>query len=550
MKHFSSVIKIALAVLLLAGTIGFASNKELPVVEGKKTVATINGEPITLEEFNQELSMLSEGTGGNEKVAKEKRIELLKRLINTRLIIQEARRMGLDELKELKERVDVFSKVALRDELMERQIKNIKPDENEVEKIYRESIKELKVKSISFEKEEDARRMEGAVREGKDFDETLKNFAADKKGKASEEGDYLKYKSLLPEIAGAVSKMKIGSISPVIRIRSGFVIFKLEDIRFPDDPLVKERVRLEVLGRKQKEAFEKYDRTLRTKYAKVNEVLLESLDFESKDPGFEKLLKDKRVLVEIKGEKPITVGDLADTMRQQLFHGVERAVEAKKLNKRKNEILEEMLHKRVLRKEALRLGVDKTEAYKNKVREYENSLVFGAFIQKAVVPDVKLKEEELKAYYGQHIKDYTYPEMMKMSNLVFEKRESAEKTILALKKGTDFQWVKANAEGQLDRNTKGILDLDGRLLITRDLPEELRKVISGAKAGDFRLYQNPENYFYVVYIQEVILSRPQPYEEAREKVAKKVYDDKLKRAVEDYADQLRAVSDVKVYLQD
>ncbi len=550
MKHFSLVIKIALALLLLTGTTGFASDKTLPVVGGKKTVATVNGEPITLEEFDQELSMLSEGTVGNEKVAKEKRIELLKRLINTRLIIQEARRMGLDELKELKERVDVFSRVALRDELIERHVKNVKPDDKEVEEAYRESIKELKVKSILFEKEEDAKRMEDAVKAGKGFDETARNFVADKKGKASEEGDYLKFKSLLPEIAGAASKMKIGSISSVIRIRSGFVIFKLEDIRFPDDPLVKERVRQEVLGRKQKEAFEKYDRTLRTKYAKVNEGLLESLDFESKEPGFEKLLKDKRVLAEIKGEKPITVGDLADTMRQQLFHGVERAVETKRLNKRKNEILEEMLHKRVLRKEALRLGIDKTGAYKNKVREYENSLVFGAFIQKAVVPDVKLKEEELKAYYGQHIKDYTYPEMMKMSNLVFEKRESAEKAFLALKKGTDFQWVKANAEGQLDRNTKGILDLDGRLLITRDLPEELRKVIPGAKAGDFRLYQSAENYFYVVSIQEVVPSRPQPYEEVREKVAQKVYDEKLKRAVEDYADQLRAASDVKVYLQD
>ena len=550
MKHFSSVTKIALALLLLTGTTGFASDKALPVVEGKKTVATVNGEPITLEEFDQELSMLSEGAGGNDKVAKEKRIELLKRLINTRLIIQEARRMRLDELKELKERVDVFSRVALRDELIERHVKNVKPDDKEVEEAYRESIKELKVKSILFEKEEDAKRMEDAVKAGKGFDETARNFVADKKGKASEEGDYLKFKSLLPEIAGAASKMKIGSISSVLRIRSGFVIFKLEDIRFPDDPLVKERVRREALGRKQKEALEKYDKSLRTKYAKVNEGLLESLDFESKDPGFEKLLKDKRVLAEIKGEKPITVGDLADYMRQQLFHGVERAVETKRLNKRKNEILEEMLHKRVLRKEALRLGIDKTEAYKNKVREYENSLVFGAFIQKAVVPDVKLKEEELKAYYGQHIKDYTYPEMMKMSNLVFEKRESAEKAILALKKGTDFQWVKANAEGQLDRNTKGILDLDGRLLITRDLPEELRKVIPGAKAGDFRLYQSAENYFYVVSIQEVVPSRPQPYEEVREKVAQKVYDEKLKRAVEDYADQLRAASDVKVYLQD
>ncbi len=550
MKYFSSVTRIGLAVFLLTGTSGFASEKDLPVVEGKKAVATINGEPVTLEELNHELSVLGEEKGENEKGVKEKKFELLKRLINTRLIIQEARRMGLDELKELKERVDVFSRVALRDELMERQIKNIKPDEKEVEKIYRESVKELKVKSILFEKEEDARRMEKTVREGKDFDETARTFVADKKGKVDEEKNYLKKRDLLPEIKEAVSRMKIGSVSPVIRIRSGFVIFKLEDIRFPDDPLAKERVRLEVLREKQREAFGKYDKTLRTKYVKVNEVLLESLDFDSKEPGFEKLMKDKRVVAEIKGEKPITVGELADYMRQQLFHGVDRAAETKRLNKRKNQMLEEMLHKRVLRKEALRLGIDKTEDYKNKVKEYENSLVFGAFIQKAVVPDVKLKEEELKAHYDQHIKDYTYPEMMRMSTLVFERREDAEKTILTLRKGTEFQWVKANAEGQLDRTTRGILDLDGKLLTTRDLPEELKKAISGAKAGDFRLYQSSENHFYVLSIQQVAPSRPQPYEEAREKVAQKVYDDKLKRAVEDYADKLRALSDVKVYLKD
>ena len=41
---------------------------------------------------------------GDQKAEKEKISGLLKRLINTRLIIQEARRMGLDELKELKER--------------------------------------------------------------------------------------------------------------------------------------------------------------------------------------------------------------------------------------------------------------------------------------------------------------------------------------------------------------------------------------------------------------------------------------------------------------
>jgi hypothetical protein len=328
------------------------------------------------------------------------------------------------------------------------------------------------------------------------------------------------------------------------------VIFKLEDIRFPEDPEIRDKIKLDILLRKQKEAYFEYFKTLKKKYAKANEGLLKGLDFESKEPGFEKLVKDKRVLVEIRGEKPITVGEFSGYMKQQLFHGIERAVEAKRLNKRKEQVLDDMLQKRILRKEALRLGIDKTEEYKNKVKENENSLLFGAFVAKAVAPDIKLKEEELKAYYDQHIKEYTYPEMMKIKSLAFLKREGAEKAIVNLRKGTDFQWLKANAEGQVDQNTKGVLNFEGNLLTTKDLPENVQKAVLGAKSGDFRLLANPENYFYVLSIQEVIPPRPQPYPEAREQIAKKIYNEKLTKAVEDYADKLRALSEVKIYLKD
>ena len=549
MKYFSLILKIILVVSLLAVTIGYASDQKLPIVAGKRVVATVNGEPITLSEFNQELAMLSRGVGGNQKIAEEKKLDLLRRLINTRLIIQEARRMGLDELKELKEEADVFAKVELRDELAKKYTRDIKPDEKEVEKIYRESIKEFKFKSIVFEKEEDANQMEALLNSGKDFDEVLGKFLLDKKGKGTKEGTFLKNRALLPEIAEAVLKMKIGSISPVIRIKSGYVIFKLEDVRFPEDPKIREKVKLDLLLKKQQEALSEYYKNLKKKYAKVNEGLLKSLDFESKEPGFEKLLKDKRVLAEIKGEKPITVGDLADYMRQQLYHGVERAVESKRLNDKKAQALDQMLQRRILRKEALRLGIDKTEDYKRKVREYENSLIFGTFVQKAVAPDIKLEEGELRAYYDEHIKDYTYPEMMKISSLVFAKRDDAEKAIINLRKGTDFQWVKENAENQVSRNTVGVLNFDGRLLTTKDLPEEVRKAVSGAKLGDFRLYESPENHFYVLYIQETVPPKPQPYSEAKENIAKKIYDEKLTKAAEEYADKLRAVSDVKIYLK-
>jgi hypothetical protein len=256
------------------------------------------------------------------------------------------------------------------------------------------------------------------------------------------------------------------------------------------------------------------------------------------------------VVAEIKGEKPITVGEMAEYLRQQLYHGVERAAESKKLNRRKVQILDEMIHKRVFQKEALRLGIDKTEDYRKRVQEYANSLIFGVFVQKAVAPDIQLNEEELRTYHDQHIKEYTYPEMMKISSLIFSRREEAERALTSLRKGTDFQWLGANAEGQVDKNAKGILNFEGNLLTTKDLPENVQKVVSGAKSGDFRLYESPESYFYVLSIREVIPSKPQPYPEVREKIAKKIYNEKLTKAAEEYAGKLRALSDVKIYLID
>lgn len=550
MKDYLWMLRIVTAILLFIGTVGFVSGKDLPIMKGKKIVAMVNNEPITLDEFNQELTTIYQGIVGDQKAQKKEISRLLKRLINARLIIQEARRMGLDELKELKERVDVFARLTLRDELMERQVKDIKPDDREVEKVYQESIKEWKIKSILFEKEEHAKRMENQIKSGKDFNQLLKEFLADKLGRGSEEAGYFKGKDLLPPVVETVSKMKVGSISPIIPIKSGFVILKLEDFRFSEDPQVKEQVRLEVLRKKQKEAIVQHDKELKKKYVKVNEGLLKNLDFESKEPGFDKLLKDGRVLAEIKGEKPITVGEFSEYMKQQLFHGVDRAIETKRLNKSKDKVLEEMVNKRVLRKEALRLGIDRTESYRNKVKEEENALIFGTFVAKAIAPDIKLNEEELKAYYDQHLKEYTYPEMMKIKSLAFLKREDAEKALVQLRQGTNFQWLGANAEGQVDKNTKGVSNFEGNLLTTKNLPENMQKAVSGAKSGDFRLLANPENYFYVLFIQEVIPPRPQPYPEVRELVAKKILNEKITKAVEEYADKLRAVSDVKIYLKE
>jgi parvulin-like peptidyl-prolyl isomerase len=532
--------RIILIVPLLIGTVGIASGQDLPVIKGKKVVATVNSEPITLDEFNREL-FHAQGA---------KKSELLRRLINISLIVQESNRIGLDELPEIRNMVDAFSKVTLREELMERRVKDIKVDEKEVEKLYKESIKEWKISSLLFEKKDAAKKMAEEIKVGKHFDELSKQYVAEGKAKGGEQGEWLKVKDIDPQIVNVVSNMKTGSVSPIIPFKSGFVILRFEDIRYTENPEAMKQAKEEALKLKKVQVLKDYSNALIKKYAKVNQDVLKRIDYESKGPGFEALLKDKRVVAEIKGENPITVGELTQQLKQQLYHGVERAVETKRLNSRKDPALEEILYKRVFRKEALRLSLDKTEGYKDKVKEYENSVLFGAFVNKVIVPDIKLKEEEVKAYYQEHIGDYTFPEMMKIDSLVFLKRQDAESAIERLRKGTELQWLSANAEGQVDRNTPGLLTFDKKFLTTKDLPEGLQKVISGARAGDFRLYESPNGYFYVLVIQDVIPSKPQPYEEARGIVSRKVFDEQVKKAVEDYADKLRAVSDVKVYLKD
>jgi hypothetical protein len=548
-RHFYR-FGIILSIFLFIGTAAFTSEQDLPVMEGKKVVATINGEPITLDGFNHELASLHKGMAGDKKAGKQNRLDLLRRLINTRLMVQEAERIGLDDLPEIEKMVAAFSKVTLREELMERQVKDIKVDDKEVEKYYKESVKEWKVSSVMFEKEEAAKKMVEEVKAGKNFDDLAKQWVAEGIAKKGDEGQYLKVKEINPQVAKVVSQMKVGSVSPVIPIKLGFVVLRLEDIRYPEEPQARNRARQEVLKQKKVEALKNYNAALMKKYVKVHPEVLDRIDYESKAPGFEALLKDKRVIAEVKGEDPITVGELTQHLKQELYHGVETAIETKRLNSRKGPAVEEMLYKRIFRKEALRLSLDKKESYKNKVREYKNSLLFGALVKKAIVPDIKLKEDEMKAYYHEHKNEYTFPEMMRIHSLVFAKRQDAEVAIEKLRKGTELQWLSANAEGQVSRNAPGLLMFGGNLLSTKELPERLQKVISGAKDGDYRLYASPEGYFYVLFIQETISSRLQPYEEVREIVSRKVFDDKIRKAIEDYADKLRALSDVKIYLKD
>jgi len=535
--------------LLLTGAKGEPADPKLPKIGGKPALAVINGEPLSLEEFYRALASLHGGMTDNAARSRSNPSELLERLINVKLILQEARNIGLDALPEVTNAVKVYQEDSLRAMLYGYHVRTIKkPDKKEADRRYKEAVKEIKVTSILFEKEEDGKRLEAEVKGGGDFDEAAKRALAAGEAKGSLEGQYMKSESLNPEVAGIVSTMKTGEVSSLIRIGNRFSMLKLEDIRFPEDPAAREKAEKDALQVKRVAALKTYTEGLRKKYVKVNRKLVEDLDYESADPGFESLLADKRVIAELKGENPVTVADLSATLQRKFFHGAEQAAEKKKINKRKQEVLEEILVKRVVIKEAKRKKLDRTEYYKSRVEEYRNGLLFGTFLHKAIDPDVRIEEAEIKSYLQEHIGEYTMPEMMRIDSLVFSGREDAEDAIEKLRKGADFQWTRANAEGQVEAaKAENLLNFGGGVVVTTDLPEGIRKAVSGAAGGDYRIYAETGGPYYVLNILEVFPPKQQPYEAVKDVIEKKVFIEKRQKVIQDWEEKLRRASEVKIF---
>ncbi len=526
-------------------------------------VAVVNDVPITVEDLKSTIAAAHEegqeegDEGKKDKPTHAPKIdfnELMQRLINVQLVIQEAKTIGLDELPEVKGPIDIFSSVSLRSLLREDVAKDVKASEDEVEKVYRENIREVKTNTAFFEKEKNAKKAAREIKAGKSFDDVIAKGKKAGTVKTTESGNYIKFKDLNPAIATALSTTKVGSVGPVKKIILGdgktyFVVFKLEDDRILESPEAKEQARQTVLQTKINKAMETLRESLYKKNVKVDKKLIESLDYGPKGEGLEKLLEDQRVAVEIEGDQPVTVAQLSQGMQEKFYHGMKN-LKGEKIIKAKHDVLESLIEKRLFILEARKRGLDKTAAYKNMVEEYEQGMLWGTFIQKVVARDVKLRDEDLRAYYHDHAGDYQSAKMVKIRSLAFGKEADAIAALEKLRKGADFNWIKANVEGRLDTSTEDedLMISEDQLVPINTINPGVQKALSGVNAEDFRLHESPQGHFYVLYITEIVPPMQQPFEQVEQGVRNKVFFIKLNEALNEWIRKLKESADIKIYL--
>jgi parvulin-like peptidyl-prolyl isomerase len=513
----------------------------------KTVIAKVEESDITLGELTAALAaahdeMDDDATRGGKKDFGP----ILDRMIEVRLIAAEAREMGLDELPETKQALADFKAVTGRELLKARVIANVQPDPAEVERLYRSAVREWKVKSVLFSGELDAKQYGPKLKAAPAFDAVAKQLVADKKAKGGGDAQVLPRSQMLPQVLAALEKLKAGQVSAPVRVQEGFAVLKVEEIRYPDDPKARAEARNASLTNRREKALKDYYAGLIKRYAKIDKALLKSLNYDAKKPGVEALKKDKRVLADIEGGKPITVGEFTEAIVAGFYHGVDAAIKEKKVNKQKESVFDGMLSKRILPLQVRADRLEETPEYARRVADYEMGLLFSRFIEKAILPKLDLSDAQVKKYYAEHKREFMYPTFYKVESLAFAKVGDAEAAVKKLRSGTDFKWLNANAEGQIKPADRK-LAIEGTLAATA-LPKEIATVLAGTKKDDYRLHAGPDSQFYAIHVIDVIGATEQPFDEVREQITQKLYNDGITRDVRKWSDTLRKAREVKVFL--
>lgn len=243
--------------------------------EPSKALAVINGKEITANEFDLRWSQIPEfarktyaGTDGRKRFLDE--------LITRELLLQEAKKRGIDRERTLLERTERFKERSILDGLMREEVDaRVTVTSEEIKSYYDANrgsftaLDELRASHILVKNEADAADVKKRLEQGEDFAALARRVSLDVSTKVKG-GDLgvIKKGQTVPEFEKALLNLKVGEISAPVPTQFGYHIIKLTD-RTPGLALsledAKDQAREQVLVEKKRKRFDELVALLRSK---------------------------------------------------------------------------------------------------------------------------------------------------------------------------------------------------------------------------------------------------------------------------------------------
>ncbi len=276
--NYTNVVRVAAPMIL---ALSLCACKPAPTEKAKTTgtvLAEVNGNAITTDDFKAEIDKLPPYLKPMVQ-SEEGKKELLDSMIVRQIILEQAKKDGVDKDKEVSDRMEDLRKRLIVETYLKKKVeKEAQISDQEMKKFYDENKDkfkagdQVKASHILVKTEKEATDILAQLKGGAKFEDLAKKFSTD--STASKGGDlgWFPKGAMVPEFDKVAFNLKEGEMSGIVKTQFGFHIIKVTGKRpagITPYEEVKEQIKSNLLPAKQQEIFTKMKEEMK-KSAKIS----------------------------------------------------------------------------------------------------------------------------------------------------------------------------------------------------------------------------------------------------------------------------------------
>lgn len=519
-------VRLVVYFLLLVSLWGCAGLQKKEIV-----LAVVDGEPVSEEDLEYSLQIAHRredlSSAGMLNIS-----EYVQKLIDDRLIVQEARRMGMEQHPEVLKAVDAFILRESVTRLHEEEIlQKVSVDEHDIIRDYKRDYERFVTGIIELTTKEKAEKILEQLNGGNDFNELAREHSKHSSRKEKGEVVYTLL-SMSPPIREIVHNLKPGEVSGITEADGKYLIVKL--IRKEEAPIdklenIREKIESSIRDRRERQRSEEYLKALREQAGiRINHELLSSIKLDAGVREREKWIGDKRPLVEGDG-LILTAEDFVSMMPPII-------------RKPNEDLVNSWIDRKLVDREALNRHYEATPDMNDKVLRYKNQILKRTFIKRVIRPGIQISDGTLEDYYLKHQEDYLKTVRFRIQRITAKTKEEAEDVLNNLKNGADFSWMAKTRSIDSEAPRGGILGWKTK----GQLSEPLQKIIDTLEPGDISPILESDSLFMIIRLQEKTGEEVEAFDKVKASVYRAAYAEEFNKIYNEYVDKLRGEAHIEV----
>lgn len=471
---------ITISALLALGLVSAHSSLAVAQTKAPLVLAVVNGDTITSRDLDEMLIDVHRTMGDAQRQGFEYR-NLLKKLVNDRLLIQDAFALEMDQEPGLVEAVGLRrDRVAATLWVQD----HFKPDvtigEDAVRESFNHTFSRLQFRMVAVRSQELAQEIAAALRQGADMDSTARAISVDSyrtQGGLQKSKYRMDCESSLRDLADTLPP---NGISDPIPYRGVYAIARIEQ-NVPADPAEYDSLKAGIESRLERIAYETQWRRfldgLNVRFGlAVDTSALAAIHADSASlftPDF--TTGTDRPVITLAGETRVT----DEQLRTRISH---RAMTSgiKAFFLLLGNTIDELCQRIVLTTAAHADAYDEDSVVVREVDRVMDSALVAMYLNEIVAPRITFLRSEFESYYRENLHDFARPDQVQFERVLVDSEGVALELYGRLRDGADLGWVSERYDVTVSSPAES-----AEWLPLTALPEIVRQEVDSLRIGEY-----------------------------------------------------------------